>query len=144
MRCAMSAGSAMYEVAEKFVAEVRRLANENPEFVYQKRPIGDGGEGGSCMYVNEAGTGGDCLIGQAVINTGLMSVEELGKHENELARGLLGDLRFPGAATQWADRVQSRQDMGVAWVDAVRDADLTFPLPKSLAALPCDTGRHAR
>ncbi|QDM55932.1 hypothetical protein SEA_TRAX_45 [Gordonia phage Trax] len=122
MRCVMSTGTAMHETFEKFVAEVRRLANENPNFIYKPRTVP--GRQITCHYVNEDRTGGDCLIGQALFNTGMRTIEQLDEVEG---RGAATVLRryfdAPSALQRWATEVQGAQDDGVAWGEAVRRVD---------------------
>jgi hypothetical protein len=96
---------------EALEAEVRRLANENPD---AKR---------ACRYVNEETNEPNCIVGCALYNLG-MPIEVL-RDRNRLnfhvwthKQGLQNNL-----SATWVAYVQGEQDMGKTWSKAVEYAD---------------------
>lgn len=121
----------------EIVAEVRRLANEYPDFVYSLPHAA-----GTCDNV----TGGDpkypdlkgCIIGQAVRNLGFWIPECCRVWTVDQLLSRLHDANWQpkqGVAHQdirglllgWLTVVQSAQDEGVSWSEAVQAADRWEP-----------------
>lgn len=112
------------------IREIRRIASEQPEHVYRPPVACRIG----CSYVDSAnapGTG--CIVGQAVIALGL-PVERLAEWENghdETSSTIMlpaMDIGGSRAELRWIRRVQSEQDQGKAWGEAVAIADQVEPL----------------
>jgi len=103
------------------VAAVRAIAAEHPDFCYRHN-----GDGTSCLYKptprNGRVTG--CLIGEGLRRIG---VSTAGLDKRALV-GIKNLLRRVGLAAQfpeeasWLSDVQSNQDRGHTWGDAVRTA----------------------
>lgn len=93
---------------------VRELAEENPEFVY------DRGHNAFCKY-NPDSTQPGCIFGQALI--------KIGHPVPETETGPIGGvLRAMGVKTtpeqrNWALFVQGNQDNKVPWAECVKEAD---------------------
>ncbi|MFF0498492.1 hypothetical protein ACFYU5_18955 [Nocardia aobensis] len=108
------------------VSEIRRLAAENPDYIYQSR-------GDACVYVepDEAGVlVGSCIVGKALVNLGVNPAElewEIGTIPGayHLLRSRVG-----GASREvwWIDWVQGEQDTGYSWADSVASADQERPI----------------
>lgn len=101
---------------EEFVAAVRAIAAERPDYVYTAP------EGENCQYAHADGCG--CIIGCALNRLG-MSLDEL----SELDSRALAGIRFIGEGLglseptiRWATNVQSDQDNSVPWGEAVSNA----------------------
>lgn len=104
------------------VAEVRSIASAHPDYTYRQD---NEAEGASCSYVNNMdGTTGGCIVGRALQNLG-MTREELIKYENKNAFVMLADIFFSDGVKErhWVSGVQSDQDMGLTWGEAVENAD---------------------
>ena len=116
----------MYDFTVADVAmEVRRLAAESPEFIYE-------GEVGAigCSYVSGR-NGKGCLVGQALTNLGVER-EDLVKHEGDTASSLLRCLGLVGSEGEdwpynpdliFVQTAQGRQDVGDSWRVAVVEAE---------------------
>lgn len=105
------------------VAEIRRLAGESPDYVYQRQ---------GCVYVEEDDAGnlvGSCIVGKALVNLG---VEPQALHYEVPSRipGAAALLRRPvdDLERRWIDEVQYSQDFGYAWSESVANADAEYPL----------------
>lgn len=125
---------------KKFVAEVRRLARENPDYVYavprewseyDQRFV----EMPSCQYVEtDEETGalcGSCIIGQALIACGFSEQELAADGINTKGFASLSDeltLPIRPKVRDWAATVQRRQDNKATWSAAVRHADEWYPI----------------
>lgn len=150
---------------DKVIAEARRLAEENPDFVYVKPNADDldlsfyesstalshdeNGEPDSleadCLYVVKPKDGepqGSCLFGQAIINTGLLTPDQLvceeGNAGDTVIASTLGRLLddFESRNTfntstsyrqGWVRIAQADQDGGSTWQEAIQDADEHYP-----------------
>jgi hypothetical protein len=120
-------------------AEVIRIANETPYFVYP--------EDQRCKYLMQMEvhegegiiTTGSCLLGKALVNLGV-DTEEIFHCEGEnighilrytkLSKSMRTDL--PPADERliyWLDTAQTVQDSHEPWGKAVADADATYPEP---------------
>lgn len=101
--------------ADQIIAEVRRLAAERPDYVYEKPP-------GStfCLYRHEDGSPG-CIFGQALDNLGV----GLDEHTYGTIGIVLFDLGVAKTDQQanWMTSVQHYQDNGRPWAEAVAKAD---------------------
>lgn len=118
-----------------FVAEVRRLAAENPDFVYSAPEDLNPTSGPTCLYVHRTEAGelvGGCLIGQAFINIGL-PVDEVAKFDTLTYGGateVLGVFNVSKRVRAWAGTAQQCQDLGDCWAEAVARADREIELEK--------------
>lgn len=109
----------MSETGEKVIAKVRELVVANPDFIYES-PLGEG----SCVNVYEGK--GSCLIGQALFDLGIIdaSIETdrvNGSGIYSVIRKFELDISEPEA--NWLATVQSCQDCGLAWADAISHAE---------------------
>jgi hypothetical protein len=101
------------------VTEIRRLATERPDFVYSP-PMPNSS---ACYNVHrdEYGRpipGAGCIVGQAMTNLGyVFDSEEDGQGVDEFYDDDDPDL------VVWAAKVQTRQDGGATWANAVAAAD---------------------
>src|SRR5690606_1231334 len=109
------------------VKEVRRLAEEQPDHVYSA-PEGEE----ICSYVTGK-DGKGCIVGQALSRLGvpesaLRGIEGEGAYAlPELIPYLAG--REDKRSRRWLTLIQSRQDGGRTWWQAVTEADQDWPLP---------------
>lgn len=106
--------------------EVRRLAAERPDHVYESpynhsNAEEDELELGSCRYQHGEGIPG-CLFGHAFLNLGLHLTDE---DEGKAAYEVLERMRIGLTDDQalWVGDVQAKQDSGFTWANAVRAAD---------------------
>lgn len=113
------------------VREVRRIAEEEPDFVYTIQP--ENATSGSCYYASADGQGNGrgCIVGQALGRLGV-SMEALGdldKGEEASVIRVLPDIlpvyASDEGALNWLSDVQHQQDIGYQWGAAVRSADVT-------------------
>jgi hypothetical protein len=109
--------------AEQIIAEVRRLAAERPDYVYEKPEFS-----AYCLYMHGDGPG--CIFGHALHNLGWDFSEE---QKGTITSILLGDGPDPLVETTsqqrlWMRAVQSKQDNAFTWGKAVELADEEFPL----------------
>lgn len=128
--------------AADLATEVRRLAEESPDFVYMpidRVPEGDEAEPdlwyGGCSYVNGS-EGKGCIVGQALANLGV-PVEVLRNHEGNNAAGVMQNLgltpmpegmRYKPESDytpeeRFCTLVQRGQDQEEPWGTALRHAD---------------------
>lgn len=117
---------------EDVIARVRALADEKPDFVYQKP------EGASiCKYVagkfSDDSARPDCIMARALHALGV-SLKFLQCFEGAAVETVLGGmgLRWEPETEQqseWLRAVQYGQDNGMAWGNAVKESDLAYPLP---------------
>ena len=103
------------------VAQVRALAQERPDYVYQ-RPLGNPET--ECSYLTGA-DGQGCIMGQALTRLGV-SIEALSTIEGENVMAALPRLavRTTPSDGWWLRAVQEQQDHGSTWGQAVRRADV--------------------
>ena len=111
--------TAITDEVQPLIDAVRRLAADNPGYVYQWP-----GTGSSCLYVHDGQ--GSCLIGQAALAIGLIDVGI--ETDNVNQRDVLALLKSKGvrasdAQKAWLEEVQARQDGGMSWSYAVGSAD---------------------
>jgi hypothetical protein len=94
---------------------VRELAAENPDFEYDK------GSHAVCQYNPDEAQPG-CLFGQAFIRIG----RKLPDSASGGINSVLSSFGIEASPKQrdWAGEVQGRQDRGVSWAKAVKDADV--------------------
>ncbi len=104
-----------------FANKVIELADESPGFIYEKE------EGGRCLYIRDEK--GDCIVGQAAVELGF-EVDKIQEFEGQPAdfmiRSLLGletdrnEIQYKeDPYIDFCDVVQSDQDSGRAWGDAI-------------------------
>jgi hypothetical protein len=108
---------------KRLVAEVRALAAEKPDYVYQLQS-----KGPSCVYV-EKGVG-SCIVGQAALRAG-MDLEELSKKDSDEEDTSVSvqfeDYGLSAEELLWLSKVQHSQDTQFPWGAAVARADDSFP-----------------
>lgn len=115
---------------EQVVNEVRRLAAEQPDFVYVN-PVDP--ENADCLYVHNWGVldqpvVGGCIAGQALLNLGVPAWK---LHEEEYTSvgailskvGVTVDRGSDRDDLDWLDNVQAKQDIKIPWGAAVTAAD---------------------
>jgi hypothetical protein len=114
--------------------EVRRLAAEQPEHVYDKDAFPDRNSGASCKYTHTLEDDSKvpgCIVGVAIHNiTGKLvdqSVHAGGVLDFGFMRGENttddNGYRHWSPIARFLGNVQTHQDHGVAWGEAVRKAD---------------------
>lgn len=105
------------------VAEIRRLAAESPDYIYQSR-------NDVCVYVEQDEAGklvGSCIVGKALV--GLGADPEALNYPSQEVKGAWAILRYSDGTPQqqnWIDWVQGRQDSGHTWSQSVADADEAY------------------
>lgn len=118
------------------VAEVRKLAEERPDFVYRSQP----GSSPDCSYLGaympeegEPYTGEGCIVGQALTRLGVDETA-LRTVEGQGARGALVDLGIQCSQVDldWLSEVQSYQDDHRSWRQSVLWASDETPLGVTL------------
>lgn len=120
------------------IAEVRRLAKNNQDVIYNKCDNSSG-----CFYTHgEAGGKQGCIIGQAIIHLYPNSKEFFTILDNNndftyvtikyLAPLLFGTTDIDNLKILWLKEVQTKQDENNTWSDAVKSADRKFPLLNSI------------
>lgn len=104
--------------AELLVAEVRRLAAENPDAVYGKSTS-------TCSYLyGTAGSGNGCIIGQAILAIDPDLRDFLRQVDGESIHAIYERLGLDyGPEIRWLNRVQYKQDCRYTWDKAVSSAD---------------------
>lgn len=121
----------MQTTAKELIEEVRKIAKENPDFVYAKQEGRTNDD--NCSYFGRAigdETGTPCIVGQALKN---LEVDTSALKEYEvlsigsaigdvLARELVA-VEYTDSERQWLDRVQYSQDIMGSWGEAVVYAD---------------------
>ena len=112
----------------KLETELRRLAAENPTYVYRSDPAKTRGAGDACFYV--AGENHDaCIYGQALANLGVP--EEVLSRADRSGVGVGGGIGIHtlldrigvNCYDERFSRVQGRQDGGHSWQSAVTALD---------------------
>lgn len=107
----------------KLIAAVRTLAEEHPNRFY------DYGELNNCEYFPNEGNPYGCIIGAAVRNEFGTNELDDPKYSGVPAGTALPSVgSFSSRVLSWADTVQSKQDFGKAWSEAVSFADLQAKL----------------
>lgn len=113
---------------EDVLAEVIKIGEAEPDFVYTDQPGVD--YDGTCHYLygNTEGEGRGCIVGQALLNLGV-SKERIESFRNEYADeflpNVLGlsnpDKDSPGLkALETLTNIQCAQDDGKPWGEAVK------------------------
>ncbi|CAM4332072.1 hypothetical protein NONI108955_21285 [Nocardia ninae] len=109
---------------DALVQQVRAVARENPEFVYQSAGYEDDG-GPTCRYVRDGRP--SCIIGHAAARAGvaLAVLEDWDSRPVgcDIATVLEDLYGLAGDACGWLDEVQRHQDYGGQWGAAVERAD---------------------
>lgn len=116
--------------AAELIQEVRKVAEERPDFIYsdQTEPNNI-----LCSYFGRAigdESGSPCIVGQALKNLEvdtevLLKAEKAGEETDictVLDRGYV-DIECTVNEAMWLAKVQSKQDDGYAWAQAVESAD---------------------
>lgn len=106
------------ELADSLVDTVRELANKYPEAVYCNN-------GGRCEYAaGDVKNGPDtpgCVVGQGIAIVAPEYSPKIRDSASSVA-GLFGDLEC-SLKIRWLSVVQSKQDCGYTWSQAVNAAD---------------------
>lgn len=121
---------------QSVIKNIRDLAEERPDFVYEA-PEFDASEGGpECLYVHPGNQPG-CIVGHALMMDGV-AAEALIKFDNTYANGIgvragvvtanLCDDTPTQQEQWWMDSVQSNQDSGKTWSESVQFADSVYSL----------------
>lgn len=111
----------------KLETELRRLAAENPTYVYRSDPAKTWSAGDACFYV--AGENHDaCIYGQALANLGvpekvLSRADRSGTFGGGIGICTLLDRIGVNCYDERFSRVQNRQDGGHSWQSAVTALD---------------------
>lgn len=110
----------MSDVGQRLIAEVNRVASENPDFVYRAP-----GDRVSCVYVRNGAP--SCLVGHGLWNTGLIGAE----FENLIQNGIKINTMGVGGAlialgveldpeeVELLECIQDDQDCGTPWGECV-------------------------
>lgn len=113
------------------IGEVRKLAAERPDFNYREQPMEHPetrADQCSYVYASVGVTEGEgCIIGQALQRLGV-SEETLLENDTVFASAFLLNLGVTETdltSYRWIDRVQSLQDTGKTWGEAVSITDST-------------------
>lgn len=117
--------------ATQVIEEVRRLAEEQPDFVYSKQEGANANEDCSyfgCFIGNT--TGQACIVGQALAKLSV-DMSDLKREEDKgfgmgIAEALVGgvvDIPYTEREAKWLGDVQNHQDLGESWAQAVVLAD---------------------
>lgn len=120
----------MMTIAAELIQEVRKIAEERPNFIYSDQP---NGTHSLCSYFGRAigdEAGSPCIVGQALKNLEvpmevLREAEQEGKDSDiskVLDRGYV-DIEYTGSEAMWLAKVQMKQDDGNSWAEAVEEAD---------------------
>lgn len=109
---------------EALEAEVRRLVAESPDYIYPRSNDFNGTT--QCVY-NPTATKPACLFGQAFTNLGSPAEAY---HEGASAAAVFAEYQDFGSITDlpagqetWLSYVQTAQDRGDRWEDALRLGD---------------------
>jgi len=118
------------------IAEVRKVAAERPNFVYAEQPervalverMGTINGNLECSYLGafnvETGAepvGEGCIVGQALKRLGVND-GHLRDHEGRSASSVVASLTGNYKGSGWLNLVQSGQDGGLSWAEAVAGA----------------------
>jgi len=117
----------MDDIGERLINEVRRLANERPNFVYNRPEFGSGPA--PCRYVHDGQP--SCLVGCAAWNLGLINATIESTSMNVGGVVVLNDELGFGLSNEhvdWLSTAQSLQDDGATWATAVESADEVIPV----------------
>lgn len=109
------------------IAEVRKIAREDPDFVY-----GDGSN--TCSYFGPSlgvTNGSPCIIGKALhnleVDTSILFKREAVSYSDRigfvLKEGFVPVVSKVNSERIWLNRVQNQQDFGKSWSEAVVLAD---------------------
>ena len=113
------------------VKEVRSIAIERPDFIYLEQPLeNEEDRSTNCSYLSAGlytNEGEGCIVGQALSKLGITD-EELRRVENASAADALRAVGVEGSTRRdrelnWLNSVQSQQDIGMTWGDAIAWAD---------------------
>lgn len=115
--------------ATQVIEEVRRLAAEQPDFVYSKQE----GAGDNCSYFGCAlgdTSGQACIVGQALANLNVDMMGLKGKEAKDVGMAIgvalehgVVTIPYTEREARWLDDVQYHQDRGETWAQAVALAD---------------------
>lgn len=117
---------------EQLEAEVRRLAGERPDFIYNRTTGGFWNGNAACVY-NATEDREGCIFGQALTRLGRPVPEGL---EHVSIRAILehaSNMYLTTAQGKWTQAVQGSQDTGLSWSEAVERADRIHPIGKPVA-----------
>jgi hypothetical protein len=106
----------MSALGQKIIAEIRKVAADNPDFIYQA-PYGD-----ACFYVFNGQP--SCIVGRALWNLGFIDKTLEKGSDNSIRAHVFLDKHFALDLYErdWIDRVQWHQDAKRTWGQAVEVA----------------------
>lgn len=107
------------------VASFEEIAAEKgPDYVYPAQPAvgvrGNADWSPSCHYVRDNAP--SCIVGHFILKHDLLTLAELSQREGNGASEVLTDATVSSAVSVFLDEVQTRQDEGTPWGDAVEVA----------------------
>lgn len=108
----------MSDLGCQLIAEVRKVAADNPLFQYYN------GEDESCKYISNGGP--DCLIGHALWNIGLIDADWQGDRQSRSdIRNIVewAEWELDASEVDWLAHVQQSQDNSCPWGRCIRQAD---------------------
>jgi hypothetical protein len=114
------------ETGQAIITVIRRIASEQPDFVYKKRKSND------CTYVKklDGQPVGDCGVGRALVELELIEPQDFIDNERintKSFRWLCGLMPFGTDLSEreitWINRFQMYQDEDYAWSTAVQFTD---------------------
>lgn len=128
--------------SKELIEEVRKIAKENPDFVYAKQEGRDTDD--KCSYFGRAigvGLGTPCIVGQALknleVDTSALKVYEeevLGIQIGDVLERELLNVEYNDSELNWLNRVQFSQDIMGSWSEAVSYADNGYTKGEESAA----------
>lgn len=111
---------------DTIIKNVRELANEYPDAVYRTP---EGWEDDTkCSYIEgKAGNGEGCIIGQASIGSLVKTLDSVS--HTSIIKEVITNLQgrhlkdVTSEKINWLQEVQTKQDIGETWFEAVQHAD---------------------
>lgn len=112
---------------KKVIEQVRKIAKENPDFVYTNQGDVDAAEYSYLgRSMSEPNVGQGCIVGQALLDLGVTREEmvEAGIEGTTASEALMRlGINSGSMYSQYLDFVQDMQDIGEPWGRAVEFAD---------------------
>jgi hypothetical protein len=109
-------------------ARVREIIAADPDHIYQGVPAAVPGDTPRCYYVANADAE-SCIFGRALLSLGVTE-DLLGEYEGGPVFQILGrlDVHYRASQDEWMALLQSSQDCGEPWGEALAIADAERPL----------------